>query len=163
MHPIQSSILEMNWSYSGWQADMELFGPKILLVPRVTISSMTSCPHQLDQLHISYPGWETDVEDAKKCLREHGYNGWPHDFDMRVKGMKNKRAIYNGNRVATLEKVQTPKYKFGTCAICLEAPRTHIFVPCGHGQKKKMPNLQYVFENDNEIFLSMNFICNCLL
>ena len=50
--------------------------------------------------------------------------------------MKNKQATYEGS-VKTAQdkddfKVPAADKHIGSCAICFEAPQTHIFVPCGH-------------------------------
>ena len=50
--------------------------------------------------------------------------------------MLNKQAIYEGSQEAVEDeenaKIQAADKHVGSCAICFEAPRTHIFVPCGH-------------------------------
>mmetsp|Transcript_576 Transcript_576/g.1133 ORF Transcript_576/g.1133 Transcript_576/m.1133 type:complete len:436 (+) Transcript_576:96-1403(+) len=151
VHPVQCKIIETNWTYSGWEADIE----SVRAEDCTTGTSDYTFEDWLDKctlrqnlydnnfddhhallklagLQLSYPGWETDFEDAKKDLHDNGYVlGFP--FKSKVEGMKIKQTIYEGVPKAVEAKEEQPKsYNFGTCAICLEAPRTHIFVPCGH-------------------------------
>ena len=50
--------------------------------------------------------------------------------------MLNKQAIYEGSQKAVEDeenaKIQAADKQVGSCVICFEAPRTHIFIPCGH-------------------------------
>ena len=65
-------------------------------------------------------------------------------------------------------KLQAPPPPRGTtCAICLEAPQTHVFLPCGHvcacqqcsskvmaRRKKKCPICNQIAEKTAELFFS---------
>lgn len=50
--------------------------------------------------------------------------------------MLNKQAVYEGSQKAVEDeenaKIQAADKQVGSCAICFEAPRTHIFIACGH-------------------------------
>ena len=49
-----------------------------------------------------------------------------------LKGMLNKQAVYEGSQKAVEDeenaKIQAADKRVGSCAICFEAPRTHIFI-----------------------------------
>ena len=89
---------------------------------------------KLDELILSYPGWEIDFEEAIECLKRNNYDDWPDIFDNHIEGMKNKQVVYKGSKKAEEDKkkANNPSKNLGACAICLENPQTHAFVPCGH-------------------------------
>ena len=88
---------------------------------------------------VPYPSWESDIHQAKTDLGERGYTTRKCSYDQAVQGMRNKHKIYNCIRYNESKREEGPitesnknTNNFGNCAICLDAPRTHVFVPCGH-------------------------------
>ncbi|KAL7552641.1 hypothetical protein ACHAWF_015869 [Thalassiosira exigua] len=157
MHPVQRQVLEANWSYAGWQDGVEAVRnldpspsnsytfdvhlEKYQLRQMLHDNNFREHPAliMLDELQLCYPGWETDYEDAKNHLRENGY-GLEFPFQSMILGMKNKQAIFfdrkreveSKSRPSSAASANSPNGHPESCAICFEAPRTHIFVPCGH-------------------------------
>lgn len=154
VHPIQFEIIYKTWSYLGWEKDVQrvrnVCMHNFLLDEQLEKCQLRQMIHdnnisghpaliQLSLLVLSYPGWESDIHQAKKDLGERGYATRKCSFDQVVQGMRNKQKIYNGIRYNESKREEGPisestknTNNFGNCAICLDAPRTHVFVPCGH-------------------------------
>lgn len=110
----------------------------------------------MDSHYFNYPGWERDVKKAELY-----HVRFPELFDGKLDGMKEKQKIYNGSlrrssssspddgntlvQPSTNETVvdtqpssspvSTPGVPVpltGECVVCLQNPKTHAFVPCGH-------------------------------
>lgn len=151
-HPILKEILSMEWTYPGFEDDLDEVRAEDPtssdytfrnLNERCTISQMIHDGNfeehealvKLNELVLSYPGWEQDFEEAKDILRQRGYNSVGfYPFDNHMKGMENKQVVYEGSKKAEEDKkkADNPSKHLGSCAICFEAPQTHVFVPCGH-------------------------------
>ena len=152
-HPIQTEILNTKWTYPGFEDDLDSVRAEDPIQyhcdstfkkwkERCTISQKVYDGNfedhealvQLNELILSYPGWEIDFKEATDYLKENGYEDWPTLFDYRINGMENKQAVYEGSKKAEEDKkkANNPSKHLGTCAICFEAPQTHVFVPCGH-------------------------------
>lgn len=151
-HPIQKKILEGEWTYPGFEDDLDKIRAED---PTSTHSdftfrewkercSVSQMIHEgnfedhealvkLNELILSYPGWEQDFEEAKDHLMKHGYS-LHVSFDYHINGMKNKQVVYDGSKKAEEDKKKAgnPSKHLGSCAICFENPQTHVFVPCGH-------------------------------
>jgi len=117
---------------------------------------------KLDEVRqvLSYPGYKTDMERTRAYLSKNGYHCWEQKkIHGMIEGMKNKQHVYDGSNAAevasealakTLDGGFLPRlsfavpmclrrkttkrseHQFGSCIVCLDAPRTHVFVPCGH-------------------------------
>ena len=152
-HPMQKDILERAWTYSGFEDDLDKVRTEDPTSTysdytfeqwneRCTISQMIHDGNfedhealvKLNELILSYPGWEQDFEEATDYLKQNGYDVWSTLFDYRIKGMKNKQVVYEGSKEAEEDKKKAGNHSkhIGSCAICFEAPQTHVFVPCGH-------------------------------
>jgi len=84
---------------------------------------------RLDSQRWSYPGWQDDFRQAEK------YHVWnrrdaEHLFEELYKEMRLKQrqhcSLNQEQEAATIRQLGL------TCTICLEAPRSHVFIPCGH-------------------------------
>lgn len=150
-HPIQKEILNMEWTYPGFEDDLDEVRAEDPTSSEYTFKNWkdrcTICQMihdgnfedhdalvKLNELMLSYPEWEKDFEEAIECLKRNSYDDWPDLFDNHMKGMKNKQAVYEGSKKAEEDKkkANNPSKHLGACAICLENPQTHAFVPCGH-------------------------------
>lgn len=185
-HPIQKEILEGNWTYPGFEDDLDEMraeDPTSTYCDfifkkwneRCTISQMIHDGNfedhealvKLNELMLSYPGWEKDFEETKDILKKSGYNSVGYyPFDNHIEGMKNKQVVYEGSKKAEEDKkkANNPSKHLGSCAICFEAPQTHAFVPCGHvcackecslrvmAKNKKCPMCNKVSEMTMELF-----------
>ncbi|KAL7541493.1 hypothetical protein ACHAWF_006950 [Thalassiosira exigua] len=191
LHPMQKQILEMTWTYPCWQADMKIVRQlkyshpvhELTLTKLLGVSKLRQMSHggnfsehpalkELHELQLSYPDWEIDFEAAKRELLKLGYNGWQYTFGCAIRGMRNKQQIYDGiededKEVETSSFDQrTQKVHLGTCVICLESPRTHVFIPCGHAcaceacsrkvmnKKAKCPICNYKSKGAMQLFFS---------
>ena len=145
MHPIQRTIVETQWTFPGWKLEMQV----VRRGTNVSDFSKTLEHFQIKQmihdedysrhpkliklksLQLSYPGWEKDTEDCKRQLT---FSLGRDSFDKSVEAMLAKQHVYNGylrsERRDTNE--EEAKTSTGECIVCLAAPRTHVFVPCGH-------------------------------
>ena len=153
MHPIKLEIVNTRWSYLGWENDIQMIRncflefelarqlEKFKLRQMIHDNDISGHPAliQLSSLVLSYPGWESDIQQAKKSLRKHGYETGKYAFDQAVEGMKNKQKLFNSLRNNESKREEGPITEsnkntkdVGSCAICLDAPLTHVFVPCGH-------------------------------
>jgi len=149
-HPIQKEILNMELTYPGFEDDLDEMraeDPSSSYFTfnrwrdRCTISQMIHDGNfedhdalvKLDESMLSYPGWEEDFEEAINILKRDSYDDWPGLYN-HMKGMKNKQIVYEGSKEAEEDKKKAGNHSkhIGTCAICFEAPQTHVFVPCGH-------------------------------
>lgn len=154
LHPIQDKILNAEWSYPGYEDDLgkvkaedstsnytfKAWYEKCNL--RQMISDGDFEQHEalitLNELTLSYPGWEQDLEEALTYLKDEGYDNFcsAFGFNNRIDGMKNKQSVFEGSKRAEEDRKQSnipaADKQVGLCSICFDAPRTHIFVPCGH-------------------------------
>ena len=165
-HPIQNDILEVEWTYSGFEDDMDKVRAEDSTGDytfkkwneRCTISQMIHDGNfedhealvKLNDLVLSYPRWEQDFEDATDYLKKDGYDFIASvSFDNHIKGMKNKQVVYEGSKRAEEDKkkASTPSKHLGSCAICFEAPKTHVFVPCGHVCACKQCSMRVMAKN----------------
>ena len=150
-HPIQKEILIMEWTYPGFEDDLDEVRAEDPTSShftfnrwkeRCTISQMVHDGNfedhdalvKLNEAMLSYPGWEKDFEEAIELLKRDSYADWPSFFDNHMKGMENKQVVYEGSKKAEEDKKKAdkPSKHLGSCVICFEAPQTHVFVPCGH-------------------------------
>jgi hypothetical protein len=105
-HPRLVTLDSMCFSYPGWELDLISDTEVPINVQSSFNEDLDLCkPHQmmhdgddsshyalstLDDLELSYPGWENDLERTRKDLRRRGYLYFPTAFDQQVQGMKNK-------------------------------------------------------------------------
>jgi len=173
LHPIQRQILEKSWSYTGFEDDLQrirsedssgsrsdfAFGQwleKCNMRQMLNDDNFHDHPAliALNELQLSYPGWQTDVDDAKKQLWN-GFLSWELLWDNRIKGMKNKQSIFDSAKkeaaevdsISDSELSSTKQAHLGSCVICFEASRTQIFVPCGHACVCKSCSLMVMRRN----------------
>ena len=145
-HPVQRQIIETRWSFLGWQEKVEKIRQSELLDWKCELEHFEICQmfHDgdytrhpllicLNQLTLSYPGWEMDRKDFESSLC-HEYNSFLHrrKFENLMDGMRNKQKAYNGYLLNQKRKADGKKLNIGECRICWEATRTHVFIPCGH-------------------------------
>ena len=181
-NPIQKEILSMEWSYPGFEDDLDEVRAEDPTSNEYKFKSWkNSCiisqmihdgnfqDHdalvELNELMLSYPEWEKDFEEAIECLKRNNYDDWPDIFDNHIEGMKNKQVVYEGSKKAEEDKkkANNPSKHHGSCVICLENPQT-AFVPCGHvcackecstrvmAKNKKCPMCNKVSEMTMELF-----------
>lgn len=147
MHPILRTIVETKWTYPNWQKDIEEARKNfhvLLFEQDLEKCQLRQMLHEgdfrhhpalimLTQLDISYPDCIFDIRDTNMYLTQHGYHGYSKKhFNQMIQGMKNKQIVYNGLERPKQKKAPRSDSRLGTCVICLEASRTHVFVPCGH-------------------------------
>lgn len=96
----------------------------------------------LDELSLSYPCWEDDVQNAEKAHFDNQYDFNTEDvyFHSKLEGLQNRQQLYYGyNADQTRARASTGPASngeitalLGPCAICGERDKTHLFDPCGH-------------------------------
>ena len=148
-HPIQRQIIEATWTFDGWEKEVEAVRTTefISLLQRdLTMFEMRQMIHDGNyrdhpdlvklhdlQLKLSYPESEEDMKECKGYLcSTYGY--CTVMFDEKIAGMMNKQKTYEGhlrNRL-NLAPECNKDHGLGDCNLCWDAPRTHVFVPCGH-------------------------------
>ena len=94
---------------------------------------------ELKSLKLSYPNWEQDLGEIKRQLKHDVF--WKDTLESKIQGMRKKQTVYDGY-VRSLKKKSKPKSMskqkdvdvtgLKECVVCWVAPRTHVFVPCGH-------------------------------
>jgi hypothetical protein len=95
----------------------------------------------LDELKLSYPGWQVDIEKAEKfhLSRKSDFIS-EVGFKRMVEGMRNKQQLFDGyhdsgesndTQDGTSIPATMPSPQ-GTCVVCMTSRSTHALVPCGH-------------------------------
>jgi hypothetical protein len=101
----------------------------------------------LDELKLSYPGWQVDVEKAEKFhfsrtrLRISELDSIKVAFKRMVEGMRSKQQLVDGYNSGETKNTEdgtsipatvpcSPQE--GTCVVCMTSRSTHALVPCGH-------------------------------
>ena len=95
---------------------------------------------KLDSLILTYPGWQDDVRIAETAH----FKDLHHAFLEHLETFQKKQRAFLSSRVDKTSQLPEassavpPLSKVGenlasyTCIICMEKPRSHAFVPCGH-------------------------------
>eukprot|EP00797_Seminavis_robusta_P027799 Sro526_g160420.1 protein ligase RNF26 (138) ;mRNA; r:36813-37226 len=100
----------------------------------------------LDQLNLSYPGWQEDVKNAEEAHFDNYYNADVEKdiyFQSKLEGLENRQQLYYGysrrNSTSASSTISNSSRchdeivaMLGACVICGERNRTHLFDPCGH-------------------------------
>jgi len=93
---------------------------------------------KLKSMKFSYPGWEKDINNAKRELYS-SLTMWKDSHERNMQEMQNKQTVYDGyvrslkKETMTMgEQKEEEETGLKECVICWSAPRTHVFVPCGH-------------------------------
>ena len=151
MAPDQRTIVRTHWTFPGWEEAVQKirgrtsthFGNALEHFQVRQMLHDDDCSHhlltELQSLKLSYPNWEEDFGNAKSELK---YQiGWKDKLQRNMEQMRKKQTVYDGY-TRSLKKESKPKSlvkwkdeeKTGVkeCVVCMEAPRTHVFVPCGH-------------------------------
>ncbi|EJK65732.1 hypothetical protein THAOC_13384 [Thalassiosira oceanica] len=147
-HPVQRQIIESQWSFHGWEEEVENIRhskkkdsvfPKELERFRIRqmIHDRDYTRHALliglNKLKLSYPGWEGDRKEFESSLcREYDSFLNRHRFKNLMAGMRNKQKAYIRYLRNQLREADGKGLNIGECTICWEADRTHVFIPCGH-------------------------------
>lgn len=95
---------------------------------------------KLDALTLSYPGWQEDVKMAETVH----FKDLNNTFMEHCETLQKKQRTFQSSHADPLPqevqvictRVTTPELKekvsSDSCIICMEKPRSHAFVPCGH-------------------------------
>ncbi|KAL7491145.1 hypothetical protein ACHAWT_000592 [Skeletonema menzelii] len=151
MVPDQRTIVTTQWTFPGWKQAVQKvrgrtsthFGDALEhFQVRQMLHDDAYSHHlliELKSMKLSYPSWEEDFANTKSELK-HSF-AWKDKLQRNMERMRKKQTIYDGY-VRSLKKESKPKSlaewkdeeKTGVteCVVCWEAPRTHVFVPCGH-------------------------------
>jgi hypothetical protein len=157
MNSDQRAIVTTQWTFQGWEQEVEIVRcsttysadlasitfrktlEQFQLRQMVHDNDYTRHPLliKLNSIAPSYPGWEKDMRDIKRMLtRRHCCVKLAGD---KVQGMLNKQRAYNVYAVSNSESTrpasngeEQEEASLKECVICMSAPRTHVFVPCGH-------------------------------
>jgi len=160
-HPelVKLDALAQTTTYPGWEEDLKkaeeqhfssnAIGPgfdrclHILIEKQHMHIGDRSHPRlvQLDALSLTYPGWEGDVKEAEE---EH-FKNFKASFTQCLKSMQNKQRAFQLSCTTVFQKLpentmpppppplaHKRNVASDKCVICLEKPRSHVFVPCGH-------------------------------
>eukprot|EP00588_Corethron_pennatum_P020549 CAMPEP_0194311376 /NCGR_PEP_ID=MMETSP0171-20130528/8316_1 /TAXON_ID=218684 /ORGANISM="Corethron pennatum, Strain L29A3" /LENGTH=436 /DNA_ID=CAMNT_0039065425 /DNA_START=122 /DNA_END=1432 /DNA_ORIENTATION=- len=160
-HPELAMLEALVLAYLGWEEDVgtaEAAHFKQIRWPNfrcsMHIMREKQCIHDgdrshprlmaLDALAYTYPDFEEDLQHAKQHHLKTSYSAeWDDTFTDLLDTMKKKQIISRG----ALRPVRDPASPhrddahpaaapvvpdLGLCTICLGAPKTHAFVPCGH-------------------------------
>ena len=138
MNPDQRTIVNTQWTFPGWEQEVEKvrvctfrdFGKKLehfQVRQMLHDNDYTGHPLlvQLNSIKLSYPGWKKDVADVKTQLAKSWL--WKKTFEDNLQGLLNKQHAYGKK-----EKKKEEEIGLKECVICMSAPLTHVFVPCGH-------------------------------
>ena len=152
MTPDQRTIVKTRWTFPGWEKAVqkvremtgEYFDLEHFQV-RQMIHDDDYSHHplliELKSMKLSYPSWEEDFGKTTKELKRVSAPFWKYTLERGMEGMREKQTVYDGY-VRSLKMNSNPKALTEggdeedtgakECIVCLEAPRTHAFVPCGH-------------------------------
>ena len=156
MTPDQRTIVNTRWTFPGWEEAVHkvremAYGNFDNTLEHFQVRQMlhegdNSRHHlliELQSMHrsLSYPNWEEDFGKTKSGLNQNSSSCWDFIFEMNIQGIRKKQTVYDGY-IRSLKKKSKPKsmskqkYVEATglkeCVVCWVAPRTHVFVPCGH-------------------------------
>jgi hypothetical protein len=156
-HPNLARLHEVipTLSYPGWEMDVELEEKMHRILPRATFEKCLfrleekqrmykgDRSHKrlvkLDSQNWSFPGWKDDFDKAEEY---HVWNRKGRSFERVYKEMVHKQrcfdalwSLHESAQTKHERAVQSPATRLdeaATCVICVSAPRSHIFIPCGH-------------------------------
>ncbi len=162
MHPDQHTIVNTKWTFPGWEEVvqsvhespstypfddiLELFQVRQMLYE----NDYTQHPLliQIGSIELSYPGWDKDMDNIKTEVVTYYILSWKERCEKCLQGMLNKQRAYNGYLRSMIRDIpgdedhtnsKEPRFEGNAekaglkeCVVCWEAPRTHVFVPCGH-------------------------------
>lgn len=94
----------------------------------------------LDQLSLTYPGWEDDVRNAERAHFDNYYDSTRDDdiyFRSKLEGLQNRQQLYTVYKAQPRRTTAGKSHDeivamLGACVICGERNKTHLFDPCGH-------------------------------
>jgi hypothetical protein len=159
MHPDQHKIVNTEWTFPGWEKGVQRVRESTsTYFPELEQFQVRQMLHENDytrhplliklgSIELSYPGWDKDVDNIKRKVVKSCF--WKDNFEQKMQGMLNKQRAYNGYLRSLIRDIpgdengntNTKESRFEgsaentgnkECVICWEAPRTHVFVPCGH-------------------------------
>ncbi|KAL7455513.1 hypothetical protein ACHAWC_007065 [Mediolabrus comicus] len=105
---------------------------------------------KINSIEFSYPDWNEDMENIKReIMEEDGNLLWKERCEKYLQEILNKQRAYNGYLRSMIRDIpgdedgstdpkesqfegNAEKTGVKECVVCWVAPRTHVFVPCGH-------------------------------
>ena len=159
MHPDQHIIVNTEWTFPGWEKGVQRVRESTsTYFPELEQFQVRQMLHENDytrhplliklgSIELSYPGWDKDIDNIKRKVVKSCF--WKDNFEQKMQGMLNKQRAYNGYLRSMIRDIpgdengstnsKVPRFegnaeKTGVkeCVVCWVAPRTHVFVPCGH-------------------------------
>ena len=153
MAPDQRTIVNTRWTFPGWKKAVQKVHEKTIpnfdfgdtlehFQVRQMLHDDDYSHHlliELQSLKLSYPGWEEDIGNTKSELKQQFV--WKDKLQRNIQAMIQKQTVYDGyvrslKKESKLKSMSEQKDEEETglkeCVVCWVAPRTHVFVPCGH-------------------------------
>ena len=158
MTPDQRTIVNTRWTFPGWEKAVqkvremthEYFGGTLehFQVCQMIHDDDYSRHHlliELKSMKLSYPSWKEDFGKTTSELKRVSAPFWKYTLESNMERMRKKQTVYDGyydgyvrplkenSKPKSIDK-QKDKEETGLkeCVVCWVAPRTHVFVPCGH-------------------------------